>query len=389
MTDANEKKIADILGTDTASQEVAEKAVAEAKKDLNEEMRLRKIKLIKIGSIMMFVAIMMIFMTLGWFVSNKNVSTNNNGVKSTDMPYELSVPDRTGAITAYDSYLQNVYGYDTTLLSTGSGSASIKWVMTDETRKKSTDGLRPGSYGSLTFYVVPSRTGTMTIHFDLSLQGFYADFDDEPTIIKTGTLKSLSEKYTELSQSEQPGDVVRATKFAEAQNLIKGHILFYENKKVLTETELDEETDGAEYYSKLIDTQTGFDRTFTFSQAGEAGKKEVTIYWIWPNTFSQILYDNGNKALYDDAMFSSSQATYMSEITGTTVSPRDELKSFISSNSTYYFKSNSISNDNIASLLTLDDPDSIIVLSNGYNNADQVIGETTKLVLLELTSIPK
>ena len=383
MTGAKEKNIKDILGTDTASQEVAEKAVAEAKKDLDEEMRLRKIKLIKIGSIMMFVAIMMIFMTLGWFVSNKNVSTNNNGVKLTDMPYELSVPDRTGAVTAYDSYLQNDLGYDTALLTTGSGSASIKWVMTDETRKKSTDGLRPGSYGSLTFYVVPSHTGTMTIHFDLSLQGFYAEFDDEPTVIKTGTLKSLSDKYTELSQSEQPGDSARASKFAEAQNLIKGHFLFYENKKVLTET------DGSEYYSNLIDTQTGFDRTFTFSQAGEEGKKEVTIYWIWPNTFSQIMYDNGNNALYDDAMFSSSQATYLSDITETAVSPRDELKSFISSNCTYYFNSNSISNDNISSLLTLNDPDSIIVLSNGYNNADQVIGETTKLVLLELTSIPK
>lgn len=64
MTDAKENNIKNILGADAASQEVAEKAVAEAKKNLDEEMRLRRIKLIKIGVILMLVSIVMIFMTI-------------------------------------------------------------------------------------------------------------------------------------------------------------------------------------------------------------------------------------------------------------------------------------------------------------------------------------
>ena len=140
-------------------------------------------------------------------------------------------------------------------------------------------------------------------------------------------------------------------------------------------------------YSKLRPINQSFSREFTFTQAqvDSNAKIPVTIYWIWPNTFGQFLLDEGNIRLHDRAMFDSEQAA----ISG--VTPRQELINYICAHPNYYFES---TNASITSGSTLpayitgamgDSPDNLLSLSNGYNNADQIIGENIQILLAEMT----
>jgi hypothetical protein len=85
-------------------------------------------------------------------------------------------------------------------------------------------------------------------------------------------------------------------------------------------------------------------------------------------------------------MFSVNQSEY-TLADNSSATPRAELRSYIAAHPTYFFNSSAItskSQADIATMLTLSNADDIITLSNGYNNADQVIGETVKLVLVEI-----
>ncbi len=82
------------------------------------------------------------------------------------------------------------------------------------------------------------------------------------------------------------------------------------------------------YYARRIDPEEGFDREYTVTDEMVGQPQQVIVYWIWPNTFAQMEYDNGNLNLIDPAMFSSNQAAYELE-DETTITPRAELMSFI------------------------------------------------------------
>lgn len=97
------------------------------------------------------------------------------------------------------------------------------------------------------------------------------------------------------------------------------------------------------------------------------------------------LLDNGNSRLHDDAMFDDSQAATEG------VKPRQELINYICAHPDYFFESKNTSITNSATLPTFiqgavgDSPDNLIALSNGYNNADQIIGENIQILMAEMT----
>ena len=271
--------------------------------------------------------------------------------------------------------------------------------MTDDTFDSTNPnrGLRPGSKGSFTFNIVPKSVGTYTIYFKPNLTGYYAEFNYssgtqviDPESIKTDAsdnyiLQTLSErataKHEEYLALTDAGNTAEAsialkeeTACTKAATYLQGHILIFEAYE-----------DGC--YSKLRPINQSFSREFTFTQAqvDSNAKIPVTIYWIWPNTFGQFLLDEGNIRLHDRAMFDSEQAA----ISG--VTPRQELINYICAHPNYYFES---TNASITSGSTLpayitgamgDSPDNLLSLSNGYNNADQIIGENIQILLAEMT----
>ena len=235
----------------------------------------------------------------------------------------------------------------------------------------------------------------MKLHFDLDLRGYYAQFADsngsvDQSSIINGTLISLADIIENLEHENENANASTIAvnnqiiaKNQKAINLLNGHMLFYETKTTLTGT-----TDTNEYYSKRIDLDSGFTRTFNVTDAMVGAELPVVIYWIWPNTFSQIEYENGNANLIDPAMFSLNQPAYTLP-DNSAVTPRTELLSHITSHPERFFDSTTISGKTAAELstmLSLSNPDDIITLSNGYNNADQIIGETVKLLLVEIKS---
>lgn len=321
------------------------------------------------------------YASIAWFAANDSVAADTMAVKVADSPFELAVPARTGAETYYNTLINDL-GYLTgdDQLSTKSGS--IRWVMKDESPGASSNdykGIRPGSYGTLTFYIVPKSAPAASYNINLNLKGYYAEFvlDDngEPTKeIVENTFQELTEKAAGDSSSA----------YALAADYMKGHIMFFQNHKALTQEELDGATDPSLYYSsRITDSFTFVTADHTSTTWNGQTAYEVTIYWIWPNTFGQILLDNENENLYGEAMFSSKQS-------GQT-SPRADLIDYISNNPNYYFSTADLiskSSSELTAMMgaaSLSTTNALLTLSNGYNGADQVIGENVQFILVELS----
>ena len=369
------------LQADAASPAAAVPAAAQEPMTDDERRTMRRNALIKMLVLLFFLICVVIFGSIAWFTMNKNTGANGMGVKVGQAPFELAVLPRTGAETYYNTNI-NALGYltDDDKLSTRSGS--IRWVMRDESPITSSDdykGFRPGSYGSLTFYIVPEADPADSYSISLKMKGYYAEFEldqnDEPTkTIKSNTFQELTDKAGGDSSSV----------YALAANYMKGHIIFFRNRRALANDELNGAADTSLYYSGRITD------SFTFNTADHAAVTwngqtayEVTIYWIWPNTFGQILLDNGSENLYGEAMFSSRQS-------GNT-SPRTDLIDYIANHPGYFFSSADLLGKTAAELTTmmnatsLSKTNALLTLSNGYNGADQVIGENVQFILVELT----
>ena len=350
--------------------------IVERRKDNSRDDK-RKDVIVKTIIMLILALILFIFATIAWFAVNNDVGTLGMGVTAAGNIFELSVDSPYTTTPDYTSVLADKFGYDTTEHITGVENVSTKCLMVDETFDIGNRyrGLRPGSKGYITFNVVPKRAGTYTLKFDLGIVGYHAEFENDLHEIKQDTnndyvLYSLSDwMNTSISSTER-------SNCAKAINYIKGHILLFRNR----------DDDG--YYSGLIPVDDGFEMTFTFTQADvdnpATGKKPVTVYWIWPNTFGQIILDEGNVNLHNEAMFSSSQEL----VDG--VLPRNELISYICEHTGYVFETANSNITNSGSVRGFiegamgSNPDNLIALSNGYNNADQIIGENTQIILAEI-----
>lgn len=392
----------------------------------------RRSALIKLAVLMTFSLIIWIFSSIAWFSMNKDVDGNGMGVTTADLPFEVAVSAPYTNSPDYSSLLQSQLSYNTSAHETSGNVGEIKCLMNDATADPTNPmrGMQPGSYGSITFMIKPKITGTYTIHFDIAAVGYHAEFETDnagalqPNILKNTTVNGESvpvfyslADYAELQSGiiseleaissptpEQREKLASAREDVanspKASRFLKGHILFFENWSSSTK-----------YYSDFIDPEIGFDRTYTFTADDVAGtmtaarteELTVTLYWIWPNTFAQIVLDNGNTYLNerDAAMFGSTQPA----ISGQT--PREKMIAYIASHSDLFFEStNAVFSDTIdpdsgevtetaaskiAALIAglSSNPDDIVPLNNGYNNSDQIIGENVQILFTEITaSVP-
>lgn len=384
MTGAKEKNIKDILGTDTASQEVAEKAVTEAKKDLDEEMRLRKIKLIKIGSVLTFVAIMMIMMTLGWFSINKDSGASGLSVNTHTSSFEIATSgnrimhqsqftkaDNTffSGVSANDGVVVNdddteeiLSTYYKTNVGNNQQNIMIEFIGTEDDASAE---LEPGGHGVIKFYIIPSNDGDLSMNINLNLRGYYEKQYKVNNVTQTDLI-DISTLTT--ANSGLSADDVQLAK--DGLGYLNGHIFFFEDEgqpNALTspyyyETPI---TDGIYHFSK---------------ENAEAGKLyPVTIYWMWPKTLGQITLKSNTKRsgtpiVKDEEYTVDGKLTDKGKIIELVKSRNDE-DNFFSSSTT-------ITNSMIENSV---DTDNFKVLSRGYNNADETIGIYVRYMLLEIT----
>ena len=359
---------------------------AEEKRSQGSSEELKRIYLLKLLALLMFAGAIVMFTTIAWFSMNKNVGTNGMGVTAAGMPFELAVAgDNVGALSYAQSGIaqspvytpSEIYGSaddgttaraltNGTLQSgtyyTDGSNPKIKWRLTDAYSDK---GLEPNSQGALSFSVIPKSSGTFDLKFSISMEGYTAEQSKN-------TNGSYDVEYISVIDDDSSADKKASVEY------LKGHILFFSGRE-------DVGTPGNPVYeyTGLLDPNE-----FTLSEVkgqtvtASAGTAiPVTIYWIWSNTFGQMVFsaeDNGGRIPV-----------------GYNSTTRDAIREYVVDHPTRIF-------DDLTELAVLNklaeeengeytfDEDRVRAGTNfadltlGYNKADQKIGTHVRYLLLIL-----
>ncbi|MBR5941975.1 MAG: hypothetical protein IKZ81_01375 [Clostridia bacterium] len=275
--------------------------------------------------------------TLGWFASNDSVEADGMQVAAANNGYEFVV-QRT---TEYDSLLNGEpkyedvallkstlaaapYHYDLTAVSTAAASKLAYELQNDAPFRDDNEYwyfLMPGACGSMTFYIHPFSSEGVQANMELTLGCFGVVID------------------------ENDRRVVREVTSENVLNMLKGHIIFFTERRVDANDPTD--TDKFKYNGLITDGTISYDTTqhtpTTMTLNGEQiSVYEITLYWEWPLTYYDISEKTGNTAFADRYP--------------------PELLTYMNAHRNWFFAVNQNSND----------PDD---LSDGYNDGDQMIGE--------------
>lgn len=184
----------------------------------------------------------------------------------------------------------------------------------------------PGAYGSTTFYIKPRSADTdLTIHIEYDVYGI-KQLDD-------GNLARISE----INSSGYECDL-----FRNVDDLLDGHILFFENR-----------TDGK--YSGLIKNGKMTYRTSEHEDdLNDNGEYKIKVYWVWAEYYEQIVNAQADGALFDNS------------------NQQNKMIEYIEDNPDEFFCTAEIGA--IPNGTTMTDYD---LLSDYYDNGDKLIVENT------------
>ena len=321
-----------------SSEESTAPQTAQSQEQQNDEEKEKKRRLkgslIKFGALAVFAFIVWIFATISWFSSNSSVSGSGMGVKTNAISFQLKsagsvhMDEAFAAATEYkDGISINGYYY------TGEDNDNVKWRMTLSSAEK----LEPGAFGELTFWVVPGKANTnLDMKFSVSMRGF----------TKSGSTWSESTDTTVLGY-------------------LNSHILFFQNRYPNPAGSATEFS-----YSGLINPD--------FTRLALTESDSVTIYWVWPNTFKQMMYVDGATELGGTKGIAYNDATLMA------------IKSYVNEKKTEMFPAATADlNTHVlnccGSTATAGEKSvSITALDSAYNAADTAIGGGIQGALTEL-----
>ena len=300
--------------------------------------------------------------SFGWFVTNKTSRGNMTGFRAVDLKFELGAKDNAGQ---YDNYLTVPDGTlisgvktenSTVDLYSTVGASEIRWRMSNESNfgNLSGDGIQPGSCGKLTFYVIAKQDTDLKLTFSLD------------TVLYTADAEPIS-----AERPDNSAYIVQPTE--PAAKLVKGHILFFENR-----------TYGV--YSNRINGNT-FERTISGAKTDNAYKFD--IYWIWPNVIDQlILPDNDDylvKSGYKKIISADDTTALISEITNNS----GEYFSGVIENLEVMLKNIAMGSREVGSeengVAAFND-EYYKALNTEWNNADNMIGRKVGYIELRLTA---
>ena len=209
--------------------------------------------------------VVIVFACYAWFVSTNNVSANIGGIQMLGGLYELAGKGTNEEAEGYGNFYSSsdtsfefnklragdiFKSSDSSFFEATGSQQSIRWRLVDsEIENFNKTGIRPGSSGTLSFYVIPKVTGTLSLDFTLDL----TLLDDNGNQITDATAETLN-------------------------NLIKGHLLFSL-----------EGTGNSKWVSWDGNT---FSRQFGVDGEDDVGKPQlVTLHWMWARKF-KILVDD-------------------------------------------------------------------------------------------------
>lgn len=239
--------------------------------------RMRKLSLFKIGAMIVFAAVVIVFGSLAWFTMNREVEGQSVQMMGDDAPFEIQVSGKSGLFDDYISRVDSSYHAGTV---TSGSNQNITWLLTadpknhmenlyteegepdmQQIQKLESDsyGLSPGDSGTLRLTLVPKSKGTVEVKLDLKTTFYKTEYE------RTGNQKDVFAPMSSNDSNE-----------AAAMRMAAGHIQFFYMDSNNTQKRI---------------TSDGFTVTLNGTN------KEVVIYWVWPEKISNIF--DGNVAGLD------------------------------------------------------------------------------------------
>ena len=312
---------------------------------------------LKTGIIMAAALIVILAISIAWFVSNTNVRSTSMSIAANNGQRFYLATKKEDSQGVYDnnsstnSKLQEAlkhfkrissetvqelpqFQIGTTTI-TGSdnieyivgGADGISLMVNSTSNVKNTtqnDYVGPGSKGEMTFYIIPTVAGENQVTITVSLAAY-----------------GLSEP----NNGEVTAQLVNKSQLSK---ILYGHILLFQGK------------DAQGNYVNQIEPALGEDGTIRFTFTKEDNwvinqPIEITLYWIWPFRFENLVYPG-----QPDSVFKTSGDAQ----TG--------FLKWVNQHKDYIAYTNESLNDANAGMSNSD----FSKWSSGYNRGDQLIGDT-------------
>ena len=351
----------------------------------------RKRTIARMIVIVLAAAVIVIALSIAWFVSNTRVHSTGTAISADMKTVELRTYGGAGIhddllkkitqseqATGSESFWYELEDTVKNFFETSSQKYAINWLLSEDSNvgNYSTDqpdweeywknppqgverqdrAIEPGSSGRLTFYVVPKYDGAVKLNMNLSMIPYKVEDD----------------KFTEITEEK---DKI-------AKSFVEGHILFFVESGTENAKEIQWIKDG----------------TFQISIADAKKDQEYgyTLYWCWPQSFGEAVLKAGDSYLNERAILFS-EFTNCEEMRKI-ISQTDDL-SMVKKPERYFYSSltknplsadqkelTEIENmyDKSSAELSDDAKNAFVDLSSYYNQADQYIGSHVDCIRIKL-----
>ena len=227
------------------------------------------------GFVVLAALIAIIAASIAWFVSNNKVDLTGMSIRAAGSEFDLAAYKNNAESTngVYDKLLLVPTGepaINNEYLATSGNSTAISWAITADSNlrneKDESLGIEPGSSGSITFYIIPHKSGVLNVSLTLSLTGY--------NLTDTGLLTDIK---------------------TDAQQLLEGHILLFAGyNKDNNSYKGWISQDGDPWTMSLGDNYTlsqnkNGELIWSNKNATADNAYPVTVYWIWPELLESYL----------------------------------------------------------------------------------------------------
>lgn len=348
------------------------------------------------GIIVIAAFIVMIVASIAWFVSNTRVDATGVAIQPADMPFDLAAAGTESSASAdrgmYDKLLTVFPGALREIAgkkywSTDGGHTSICWAVTPESNMNNTGedrkptGIEPGSYGKMTFYIIPNKDGPLKVTLDLVLTGYQ---------IADGKKNEENVTRNDLTEVTDPS----------LQQLLEGHILLfagYNEKAGCYKGWISRDAGewsmrlGSETEAAVLESKSG-KLTWNNTNAKKDTAYPVTIYWIWPERLESYLrkadgYSGKNPLLFPEDP--SSEENALSALPENLFATMGEVEENSSSNRYFRWEDSAkfqenVTKDTLSQIREKFNPALYSMVAAYYDSADQYLGKNVQYVQLKL-----
>ena len=256
------------------------------------------------GPIVIAAAIVMIAVSIAWFVSNTKVDATGVQIRAAGSEFDLAAEAKTdveSATGAYDNLLDvspgatlsiedKKFGY------TGEGKTSISWAITDDSNMQNNKdlGIEPGSSGKLTFYIISHKDGPLSVNINPTFTGYYVEGWNSTAATNTAVKLSDLKELDKTTQQVLEGHVLFFAGYDEKSNSYKAWIsddaepwnMTLKNTCIKTSNVVND-TESSE--APLLTRNEDGSLTWKIDQAVSEAAYPVTIYWVWPEMLESYL----------------------------------------------------------------------------------------------------